>query len=70
MSNVLVLKIKARDVKDSEQIIQLQPLAYQGEAELYQDWTIPLLMQTVENLAQEFISSIIFKGNNQLHFVK
>jgi ribosomal protein S18 acetylase RimI-like enzyme len=59
MANVLALKIKAADVKDSEQIIQLQRLAYQSEAELYQDWTIPPLMQTVENLAQEFTSLII-----------
>lgn len=39
---------------DCDEIIQLQKLAYQTEAQLYQDWNIPPLTQTAESLQQEF----------------
>ena len=52
------------DIEDSGEILQLQKLAYQREAELYQDWTIPPLTQTLEKLEQEFTSSCILKAMN------
>ena len=39
---------------DAQAILSLQKLAYQSEAELYQDWTISPLTQTLEELACEF----------------
>ncbi|MFI9272658.1 GNAT family N-acetyltransferase [Kitasatospora sp. NPDC052896] len=38
---------------DAEQILKLQYLAYQGEAELYGDWSIEPLTQTLESLRAE-----------------
>ncbi|GAA4874506.1 GNAT family N-acetyltransferase [Kitasatospora terrestris] len=38
---------------EAEQILKLQYLGYQGEAELYADWTIDPLTQTLESLREE-----------------
>jgi len=38
---------------EAEQILKLQYLGYQGEAELYGDWTIDPLTQTLESLREE-----------------
>jgi GNAT superfamily N-acetyltransferase len=39
---------------DAEEILQLQKLAYQSEAALYQDYTIPPLRQTLTEITAEF----------------
>lgn len=39
--------------QDTEQILKLQYLGYQSEAELYGDWSIEPLTQTLENLREE-----------------
>ncbi|WP_354643485.1 GNAT family N-acetyltransferase [Kitasatospora camelliae] len=38
---------------DAEQILKLQYLGYQGEAELYGDWTLDPLTQTLDSLRAE-----------------
>ena len=48
--------------KDAEDILALQILAYQSEAVLYNDWSIPPLTQTIESLREEFPTSIILKA--------
>jgi ribosomal protein S18 acetylase RimI-like enzyme len=47
---------------DAPAILALQKLAYQSEAQLYQDWTIPPLTQTLESLRDEFTDSLILKA--------
>ncbi len=48
--------------KDAEAILQLQRLAYQSEAELYQDWTIPPLTETLAELLAEFDRQLFLKA--------
>ncbi|MFD0278313.1 GNAT family N-acetyltransferase [Kitasatospora sp. NPDC127111] len=45
--------ISAADADDAEQILKLQYLGYQSEAELYGDWTLEPLTQTLESLRGE-----------------
>lgn len=40
----------------------MQRLAYQSEAAIYQDFTIPPLTQTVEELEEDFIDHIFLKA--------
>ena len=47
---------------DAEDIIALQKLAYQSEAKLYNDYSLPPLTQTLESLQGEFENSIILKA--------
>ena len=55
--------------KDAEVLLALQKLAYQSEAKLYNDWSIPPLTQTLESLAEEFAASIILKAVSADHIV-
>ena len=48
--------------EDAEDILALQKLAYQSEAVLYNDWSIPPLTQTIESLREEFPSLVILKA--------
>ncbi|MFJ9606717.1 GNAT family N-acetyltransferase [Kitasatospora sp. NPDC101176] len=45
--------ISAADAADAEQILKLQYLGYQPEAELYGDWAIEPLTQSLESLRAE-----------------
>ncbi|MER7704381.1 GNAT family N-acetyltransferase [Kitasatospora sp. NPDC097605] len=45
--------ISTADTDDAEQILKLQYLGYQSEAELYGDWAIEPLTQTLESLRAE-----------------
>jgi ribosomal protein S18 acetylase RimI-like enzyme len=40
-------------------ILRLQHVAYESEARLYQDWSIPPLHETLEQLEQAFAASVI-----------
>jgi ribosomal protein S18 acetylase RimI-like enzyme len=54
---------------DLEEILALQRLAYQLEAELYQDWTIPPLVQTLSELKEEFQRSVMLKAILQARII-
>ncbi|MER5355357.1 GNAT family N-acetyltransferase [Kitasatospora sp. NPDC002551] len=45
--------ISTADTDDAEQILKLQYLGYQSEAELYGDWAIEPLTQSLESLLTE-----------------
>jgi GNAT superfamily N-acetyltransferase len=45
--------ISVANEEDAEQILKLQYLGYQGEAELYSDWAIEPLTQSLESLRTE-----------------
>ena len=47
---------------DAEEILALQRLAYEVEARLYNDWHLPPMTQTVDELRQEFADMTILKA--------
>ncbi len=63
-----MVEILAAESKDAKEILKLQVLAYQSEAKLYNDWSLPALTQTLDSLYQEFEDSVILKAiiNNQI----
>jgi len=54
--------IKRTQISDMEEILQLQKLAYQSEAEIYNDFSIPPLVQTLEEINEEFKNHIFLKA--------
>lgn len=49
-------------VEDSIEILALQKLAYQSEAQIYNDWNIPPLLQTIEEIRDEFKTHMFLKA--------
>lgn len=47
---------------DAGEILSLQKLAYQSEAEIYDDFTIPPLTQTLEEIRKDFENQIFLKA--------
>ncbi len=43
-------EIVQADVSHAAEILTLQKLAYQSEAALYQDWSLPALTQTLDDI--------------------
>jgi len=56
------IRIERAGVDDAAGVLALQKLAYQSEAQLYDDWTLPPLTQTLEHLHEEFASSVVLKA--------
>jgi len=56
-----VLAISRAVLQDADAILALQRLAYQSEAKLYNDWSLPPLTQSLESLLEEFASSVILR---------
>jgi len=54
------ITIEPATVEEAEETLSLQRLAYQSEAELYNDWSIPPLTQTLESLQGELSSGMVF----------
>lgn len=63
------MEIEQADVHDAESILTLQRLAYQREATLYNDLTIPPLRQTLEELLAEFDTHRFLKAVEDGHIV-
>lgn len=59
-----MLSICRAEPQDAGEILELQKLAYQSEARLYNDWSLPPLTQTIESLIEEFGDSIILKADS------
>lgn len=49
-------------VKDAEEILRLQKLAYQSEAELYRDFSLPPLIETLEQMQLELNRQMVLKA--------
>lgn len=47
---------------DASEILALQKLAYQSEARLNDDWTIPPLTQTLHEIEEEFETKTVLKA--------
>jgi ribosomal protein S18 acetylase RimI-like enzyme len=52
------MNIIQAQITDAEEILKLQKLAYQSEAEIYNDFNIPPLTQTIEELINQFKNHI------------
>ena len=57
-----MLHIECAIHDDAAEILALQKLAYQSEAAIWNDYTIPPLTQTLENLQAQFADHIILKA--------
>ncbi len=47
---------------DAAAILELQKLAYQSEARLYDDWNLPPLTQTLDSMRAEFDGGVVLKA--------
>lgn len=56
------LTIVRANPEDAEEILALQKLAYQSEARLYNDWSIPPLVQTLLSIREEFADKVFLKA--------
>jgi len=50
-------------MEDAKEILDLQKLAYQSEAEIYNDYTIPPLTQTLEEMRNDFEKQVFLKAS-------
>jgi len=56
------MKIELATIEDAVEILALQKLAYRSEAEIYNDFSIQPLTQTLEEIESEFESHSVFKA--------
>lgn len=56
------ISIIRANIEDVKTILALQKLAYQSEAVIYNDYSLPPLVQTIESLNAEFVDSVILKA--------
>jgi ribosomal protein S18 acetylase RimI-like enzyme len=56
------IKTEQASVKDAEEILKLQKLAYISEAEIYNDYSIPPLTQTLPEIIEDFKKNVILKA--------
>ena len=54
--------IEQANVEDAQEILDLQKLAYQSEAAIYNDYTIPPLTQTLEKIEADFEKQVFLKA--------
>jgi Acetyltransferase (GNAT) family. len=53
------MKIMVARPEQAAAILRLQRLAYESEALLYDDWSIPPLVQTLEEMEEEFRTKLV-----------
>jgi len=56
------MMIERATISDAEEILALQKLAYRSEAEIYNDFNIPPLVQTLESLQKDFENQFFVKA--------
>ena len=54
--------IEKATVSDAEEILALQKLAYRSEAEIYNDFNIPPMVQTLESIEKDFENQVFLKA--------
>jgi ribosomal protein S18 acetylase RimI-like enzyme len=57
----MIKNITYASTEDAVAILEVQKLAYQSEAKLYNDFSIPPLIQTMEELEVDFNSKVFLK---------
>lgn len=63
--NMTMIRIVRADRTDAAEILDLQRIAYQSEAVLYDDWSIPPLTQTLEEIGKEFDDTAFLKAYDE-----
>ena len=58
----LDVRIEKATVLDAKEILDLQKMAYRSEAEIYNDFNIPPLIQTLEEIEKDFKNQIFLKA--------
>lgn len=61
----ILMTIQRAVKNDMQEILQLQYLAYQSEAQLFENPNIPPLSQTLEDIEEEFDTGIFLKVQNE-----
>jgi ribosomal protein S18 acetylase RimI-like enzyme len=56
------MKIERATISDAGEILALQKLAYRSEAEIYHDFNIPPLVQTLEEIKRDFDIQFFLKA--------
>lgn len=64
-SKSAVPAIHRAEPEDGEEILALQKLAYESEAQLYDDWGIPPLTQSLQSLLGEFDDHVLLKATKE-----
>jgi hypothetical protein len=54
--------IERATISDAEETLALQKLAYRSEAEIYNDFKIPPIVQTLESIEKDFESQLFLKA--------
>jgi hypothetical protein len=57
-----LVDIKKASIDDVEEILRLQKQSYLSEAELYNDYSIKPLIQTLDDIKQDFSKQIFLKA--------
>jgi len=57
----LDMRIERAEISDVEEILALQKLAYKSEAEIYNDFNIPPMVQTLESIEKGFENQFFIK---------
>lgn len=62
------MKIESASILDAEEILNLQKKSYRSEAELYNDFSIPPMIQTLREIRDEFATQKFLKAteNNMI----
>ncbi len=55
--------IERASLEDAGEILELQKLAYVSEAEIYEDYSIPPLIQTSEEIQKDFEAQVFLKAS-------
>jgi GNAT superfamily N-acetyltransferase len=58
----MIKSIAHASSEDAPAILEVQKLAYQSEARLYNDWNIPPLTQTLDELISDFTTKVCLKA--------
>lgn len=56
------MEIERAMISDAEEILSLQKLAYRSEAEIYNDFNIPPLVQALESIEKDFENQYFLKA--------
>lgn len=68
MINIKEIMIEDASIHDAEEILDLQKAAFLGQAQIYNNFRLPPLVQTIDSIKQEFSSKSFLKAvfNDQI----
>ena len=58
----LIMSISQASIEDAEAILKLQKIAYQSEAQIYNDFSISPLTQTLDQIKADFATKVFLKA--------